>query len=300
MPLKRKMDRIAVLPTKGIGDALVFSIASHQLCTAGCEATLFHNTLPELSSWFPGQDFQRVPKDLLTALSRFDTIIVENDNSPLIAKLRAAFPHLGIWYPTYSLAKHGPLSPRDQVFNPDLSMADNIALVLAKMLSKAPEKTNGIQPPVHLTHRRDLQRVLIHPTSSVREKNWLPERFLALAEKLGKHVMFCVSPQEREAWRWVEERGFALPLLPTLADLATLIYESHSVIGNDSLMGHLASNLAIPSVIIADNPKRMQLWQPGWLPAQLVFPPFWATKSKKWQKSVSVRAAWKAYQNLLG
>src|SRR5579871_602091 len=81
--------KTAVLPALGIGDALLMMIASHQLKLAGHRVTTFHDALPELASWFPGQDLQKCPP--IEALQPFDLILVENDNSPKIKMLLEAF-----------------------------------------------------------------------------------------------------------------------------------------------------------------------------------------------------------------
>jgi heptosyltransferase III len=304
--------KIAVLPASGIGDALLMMIASHQLHLAGCEVTTFHHALPQLSPWFPEHQLAMMPPrdTLIETLSSFDKIIIENDNSSTIPLLASAWdasgPKLSIFYPSYSSTKHAPLSPFDQAFLPHLCMADNIERAIAQLAGIPSTKDNGIMPPATLVHRKAAQRVVIHPTSRVLEKNWLPERFCTLAEKLkdkGYTPVFSVSPSEKKDWSWVEDKGFALPELPTLSSLAALIYESGYVIGNDSLAGHLASNLNIPALIIANDPKRMRLWQPGWHPAQCVFPPSWVPnikflrlREKKWQHFVSVRAALSAFK----
>src|SRR5205823_6117307 len=113
-------------------------------------------------------------------------------------------------------------------------------------------------------------QVLIHPTSRVPAKNWKAEGFVKVAEKLsamGLTPLFCVAPTERAEW---EHLHIPLADAPSLPHLAALIYESGYVIGNDSLPGHLASNLGIPHLIIADDEKRMRLWRPDWLRGELV------------------------------
>jgi heptosyltransferase III len=298
MLLTTNNKRAAVLPAAGIGDALLMLIASHHLQQSGWKVTTFHKALPELSSWFPTHHFALLPS--LEHLDTFDKIIVENDNSPNISLLRKRFREkLSIFYPTYSPQKHGPLSPLDCAFSSTLSMAENIAR------ASSASKDNGITPPKTLQHRLHPKRILLHPSSSQLQKNWLPERFIQLALKLknlGYEPIFTISPAERSEWLFLEERGFSLPHLPTLSALASLIYESGSIIGNDSLIGHLASNLAIPALIIANDPKRMRLWRPDWLTAQLVFPPTLLPNFKglrlrdtKWQHWISVRAVLQAF-----
>jgi heptosyltransferase III len=279
----------------------------------GYRVTTFHNVLPELSSWFPGHDLQVLPsvEKLLSAIASFDMILVENDNSPKIKQLIEAFrPTLSIFYPTYSESKHGLLSPQDRAFDKDMPMADNIAQAIASLIDlPATSKGNGLFPFPHLVHRAKKGQVVFHPTSRETAKNWKSSGFLVVARELKKRgfsPVFCTSPKERPDWQFVEEEGFALANLPTLSDLASLIYESGYVIGNDSLIGHLGSNLNIPTLIIANDEKRMQLWRPGWLKGGLVLPPAYLPnwkclrlKEKKWQHFITPSKVLNAFDELI-
>ncbi len=307
------MQTAAVLPALGIGDALLMMIASHQLKQEGYRVTTFHDNLPELSSWFPGHDLNSFPslETLIETLASFDLILLENDNSPKIKRLLEAFrPRLSIFFPTYSVTKHAPLSMQDFVFDSDLPMADNIAESIAAFLDlPVPSKENGLSPPPALTHRLRKERVIIHPTSRVPAKNWKAEGFLDVAVNLklkGFQPVFCVGPNEWKAWKNIEEEGFVLIDFPTLSDLAAAVYESGFVIGNDSLIGHLASNLGIPTLIIANDEKRMRLWRPGWHKGHLVLPPsylpnwkFLRLREQKWQHFITSNKVLRSFDNLL-
>lgn len=302
------MKTAAVLPALGIGDAILMMIASHQLMLAGYKVTTFHNLLPELKNWFPGQLFEgRLAKEIsVEELKRFDLVIAENDNSSHIKQLiHHLRDSLSVFYPTYAASKHGPLSALDQVFDPNLPMAENIGIAIARLLrSQTISKDNGITPPSSLQHQIHHKRIIIHPTSRAPSKNWTAAKFFTLARILkekGYDPAFCVSLSERNNWKEVEEMGCQIPELSSLSDLASFIYESGCHIGNDSLLGHLASNLNIPTVIIADDEKRMRLWRPGWLLGQVVLPPQWIPnprilrwKQNHWQKLVFVRQVLKA------
>src|ERR1700722_9110644 len=355
------MQTAAVLPTLGIGDALLMMIASQQLKLGGYCVTTFHHSLPELSSWFPGHEL-RSSSD---SLDSFDLILVENDNSPKIKQLLSQYrSKLSIFYPTYSPSKHAPLSPQDRVFNEELPMADNVARSIASLLycvrmenknfdsarqsqieaqwSERGEhsrmamsdeedrsgkvaasqnfyfsseysislvsasKANGISPPVGLAHRSNKTQVVIHPTSRIPAKNWRPQGFFEVARKLkekGFHPLFCVAPMEQQAWKIVEAQGFPLAQLSTLADLAKTLHKSGFVIGNDSLIGHLGSNLGIPTLIIANDEKRMRLWRPGWHPGRLVLPPSYLPNWKyirlHWQQFIRPRDVLKSFDELV-
>jgi heptosyltransferase III len=284
--------KAAVIPCKGIGDALLMMIASYQLHKAGSAVTTFHPALGELQNWFPGQKFAPLPP--LEELAAFSLIVVENDNSEKIDQLRAlhkkgVFPHLSIFYPTHSPYKHPPLNPQDIAFDATRPMAENIANGIAKLLgSETPSKENGLAPPHHLIHKRHLRRIVIHPTSSLAEKNWDGyARVAAQIKARGFEPVIAVSAKEKGAWQ-----EFNPPHFATLADLAAFVYESGFVIGNDSLIGHLASNLQIPTLIIADDKKRMQLWRPGWLEGGVLTPADWIPRrlrKRAWKRWISAR-----------
>jgi heptosyltransferase III len=216
---------------------------------------------------------------------------------------------LSIFYPSYRPNKHAPLFPLDKVFDAKRPMAENISLAIAGLAHQSsPSKDNGLVPPPYLVHRRYRYQVLLHPTSRVPAKNWKPEGFLQVAYHLalrGMQPLFCVGPWERSAWSFVEKEGFGLPEIPSLSCLAALMYESGFVIGNDSLACHLASNLAIPHLVIANDEKRMRLWRPDWLKGQLVLPPSFLPnwkmlrlREKRWQNFISTRQVLRTFNTL--
>lgn len=280
--------RAAVIPAKGIGDALLMMIASHHLAQAGYQVTTFHPHLPQLSRWFPGHAFaDTLPADF----HLFERVIFENDNSPQIQKL----PQGSIFYPTYKVDKHGPLAPLDKVFNPQQPMAANIAHAIGELCSLSNlSKANGLTPPIELTHKKNPRQIVIHPFSSQAEKNWIQKKFIKLAhilEKRGLSPVFAMSPEERLGWK---NGDFPVPHFPNLDALACFVYESGGVIGNDSLLGHLASNMGLPSLILADDRERMRLWQPGWEESTLLTPSPWIPRRLRkvyWKRWITLAQA---------
>lgn len=277
------MKTAAVLPAGGIGDALLMMIASHQLHLRGYEVTTFHPVFPELKVWFPGQNFSDTPTPSL--LSSFDLIVIENDNSPNLSHLLAAYrSKIAVFYPTYSPKKHPPLEALDSIFDPNLPMATNIGAAIGKILQQYPfSKENGITPPNHLVHRKFPRRVIIHPTSREKNKNWSAQKFITVAKRLkqkGFFPCFCVGPEEVSHWSSLKIEGLTLIDSPNLGKFAEFVYESGIVIGNDSFAGHLASNLNIPSLIIANDEKRIRLWRPDWHIGVVICPPKWLPNKK--------------------
>ena len=264
-----KSKKAAIIPSKGIGDALMMMITSEHLRKAGYTVTTVYPKLGELKNWFPGHTFEAREE-----FSSDEWIVAQNNNLPSIDLLKNKYrSHLSIFYPTYSYNKHGFITPLDRVFDTTKTMADNIAGATQSLVPLFLSKETGITPPAHLSHRLYPKRVLIHHTSSLPEKNWLKSKYDAV-------------------FRGLEKRGLQpvfVPEFPTLNELAAFVYESGFVIGNDSLVGHLASNLSIPTLIIADEFERMRLWRPGWLQGSVV------TASQKLAKWKFFRKNWQYF-----
>ncbi|HSX04538.1 MAG TPA: glycosyltransferase family 9 protein [Rhabdochlamydiaceae bacterium] len=282
--------KAAVIPSKGIGDALLMMIASHQLHLHGYSVTTFHEKLNELQDWFLGHQFEK--KEKFDA-DQFDLIIAQNDNSPLISSLILhARNRLSIFYPTYYSYKHAPLSKLDQLFDANEPMASNIAKSISTLLNSPLSKENGLCVPTHLVHHKYPKRIVIHPTSSLASKNWSAHRFIQVAKllrKKGLDPVFAMSVEEKKEWG---DAPFEIQAFEKLDSLAAFIFESGGLVGNDSLLGHLASNLNIPTVIIADNANLLKLWRPGWLSGSVVTPPSWLPnkiREKWWRELISAK-----------
>ncbi|NDD57945.1 MAG: hypothetical protein EBZ47_01650 [Chlamydiae bacterium] len=300
------MKKAAVIPAQGIGDALLMLITSYNLHEAGYHVTTFQPILEELEPWLKTKQFAPIPddQDLTEVLSSFDLVILQNDNSERSRQLiqlrkTGKIKHLIVFYPTYQFHKHGSLTKKDYPFEPEKSMVENIAKATARLLKLAGvSRNNGMLPLPGLVHRKNSRRIVFHPTSKDCHKNWPKKKFLILAHKLqkqGYEIVFAVSTSERDQWQGTHGSTYLLPDLNSLSELAKLIFESKCIIGNDSLVGHLASNLQIPSLIIANDKRRMRLWRPDWLKSELVTPPKIALKwlpnkfkKKYWGHLISV------------
>ena len=281
----------AVIPSKGIGDALLMMIASQTLQGKGYVVTTFHPKLCELKSWFNTHRIE--PK--FDDLSSFDLIVLQNDNSPqakeLIRQYQAGhLPNLSIFYPTHEMQKHKEPTPLDQIFDAKKSMAENIAIAASKLgQDSKPSKNNGLTPPESLILKRFPKRIIIHPSAGEEKKIWPLSSFIKVAQKLekwGYEPVFALSPAEQARF----SIPFETPYFGNLNDLASYLYESGGLIGNDSGTGHLASCFGLPTVIIANCAKRMRLWRPGWQLGEIVTPPRWFPNIKgyrlretKWQ-----------------
>lgn len=261
--------QIAIFPSSGIGDGLIFLTLAYNLHKVGHQVHIYHEALLGMRNLFP--TYQFFSSWDISKLQNYDQIICQNDNSEktksLISKKRDV---LSIFYPTYKKEKHGPLQTDDTTFNCTLSMVDNILIACEKVFNiPTPEKQTGIDNLKGI-YRKYPNRVVIHPTSKDRKKNWPKAKYLKLASSLKKkgfEVVFMLSPYERNEFKELKS-----PYFTNLEQASNYMYESGYFIGNDSGLGHLASLLNIPLITIGNNKKNLDLWRPGYRKGILVTP----------------------------
>ncbi|QZA58804.1 glycosyltransferase family 9 protein [Candidatus Rhabdochlamydia porcellionis] len=274
------MKKAAIICAQGLGDVLLMMIVAHQFKLSGYQTTVFHNHTKELTFLFKDVCFLPYPSldRLEETLASFERVIIENDHSKRaydLFRLREAkkLNNLTFFFPTTS----PKFQEGDFLFDPQLPIASNICRACQTVLQiQNATKENGIYVPKG-TRCRFAKRIVIHPTSNDPKRNWFSSQFLALAHRLKNEkysISFFVSPSERVDWLHVEKQGFQLPFFSDLSQLSTYLYESGFFIGNDSGIGHLASNLGIPTLTISGNPKRVRLWRPDWHTGHIVTLPF--------------------------
>ena len=105
--------------------------------------------------------------------------------------------------------------------------------------------------------------VALHPGSGGRAKRWPVAQFAALAERLGRPVVWLLGPAEAEdaeARRLGERVGVVADGLP-LATLGGLLAQCRAYVGNDSGVTHLAAAVGAPTVAIF-GPTEPAVWAP--------------------------------------
>jgi len=306
----------AVICSQGMGDGLLMMIASQCLVSKGYTVTTYQDSLSQLNAWFPNHHLKKRSslKELEKQLSVYKIIVLQNDNSSLSNAIidlykRGRLNNLSVFYSSYEKNKHAPLALLDRVFDRSRSMVDNIAEAIASVLqcSKA-SKNNGLIVPNSFKKNLYPKRVLIHPTSTTPLRTWDAQKFIEVAQSLvkkGYEVAFCVSPLERPEWVLLVKDRFPLPFFPTLNELAGFIYESNFLIGNESGTAHLASNLEIPTLIVASCQKQMALWRPDWFSTKVITPYRFIPnfkglrlRQKKWQAFISPKRVVHAFNTL--
>lgn len=287
-------------------------IAYRHLELSGYAPTLFHAQHQLLAPLFETVPLLPYPPldALEEALAPFERLLIQNDHSE-----RA--------YHLFDLRKRGRLkgatfflpSPSkkqkegDCLFDPKRSFADNLAEQCHRLFATPLSKDNGLKLPTG-RYRSHQKRILIHPTSKdPKRKSWSQEKFIQLADRLkkqGYQPVFCVAPDERADWEELQE--IPLPHFSNLQEVATFLYESAFFIGNDSGIGHLASNLHIPTLTLVGNRKKAPLWRPDWTLGRVVTPPFSLPNWKGiglplrdiyWKETLSIKRVLHAFERLV-
>lgn len=274
--------KIAVFSCAGLGDFLLTSILSHHLATQGHEVITFHPFMSQMQPWFPHLPIRPYPP----VLEEFDRYFVFYEKSKWMFEvldrcLKEFREKTTVLNPIATPNTDYPYWEEGK-FDGRLPFADNLVRFCQQQLGIAgATKTNGIVIPSDLVVRRYPHRVVIHPTSSRRGKNWPKPKFLKLAKKLkakGLDPVFVTSPQERA--EWPEAREFS-----SLDEVARFVAESGYMIGNDSGIGHLASVLGVPTVSLFKNERTADFWRPSFAPGAVCLPRGWLpnVKGMRWR-----------------
>ena len=298
--------KIAVVTADGFGDGLMMSVASEQFRKKGDDITTFNNHLSQLSDWFPHHQFELPTLEL----DRFDLIILQHDNSEKSAKIIEKYrDKLSIFYPYYDKNRHAPFTKNDYVLDNEKPLVCEIARAVNSLFGLEYNIDNGLQIPNDLRIEKKRGRVAIHPSSSDQSRTWTLKKFVQVARWLtnrGFSPFFCLSPKERELLKPQLPKWIEVPEVSSLDEVAKLIAESHFVIGNESGIVHLASNLDLPFIVVASRMRQMRQWQPGWRIGTIVTPPSWVPnvkgfrfREKYWQSFIPSYFVTQAIKNTI-
>ncbi len=323
---------IALVPSMGLGDSLIYVLLAVNLARAGYRVTMLSNHLAYLAEWLPQLEILPFPSpDQTEALYEAYDVIIADCGGIVAAIKRPAlelaqkfifvgtlkvkadyiFDHterlrlrLGIDKAAHlaHLAKAaGPIRviPDDRV-----TMVDQTVAFCRERLCLSQASTElGLVLPAHIQHRLYRRRVMLHPTSYNAKKNWPWQKYLRLARRLresGYEPEFVLSPKERTSWAAYFEAEFPVPHLADTKALAIYLYESGFVIGNDSGVGHLASALGVPVLTIYRKRRDGFCWRPGWGDNEVVRP--WLSLGalrQAWMYCLSVTRVKRAFDRLV-
>jgi len=306
--------KAAVFCSKGLGDALIFLVIAQNLKNEGYEVDVYHEITVQLQPWFHHFFLRSYPKndEIRKCLEAYDLIIINKDEREISQQIAEEAKELkpdNCWILCPTTCK-GKKILGDFQFDIRKSMVENLQnFCRDKLACKNVVFLNGIFPLKELKYRQCPSRIIIHPTSTSKKRNWPKVKFLALAKILknkGYTVAFIVSEQERSIWQDALNQGYLVPSFASLQDLAAYVYESGYMIGNDSGIGHLASCLKIPTLTIFASRRKRLLWQPGWFLNEKVAAPWWVInikgfrlREKKWHVFISVGKLYNVFKKLV-
>ena len=287
--------KIAFILSPRLGDSLLSMVVVDNLLWQHIPIDVYGDYAYSLRRWFPQVKIFPIPptahcRQILAAYE----VLLHAYRSDILGDAVTGHPGVMVLdeFPTY----------RQTILMPDIQ----VALCREQFGIAQPTRSNGLVAPPGLNFRQFRQRIVIHPMSHQPQKNWPAHKFVELAQQLqrqGYDPQLVVSPAERPGWEWVLNEGLSLPAFATLDALACWIYESGWMIGNDSGIGHLASNLGIPTLTIAMRARAMQRWRPSWAPGKVVLPPRWLAhrwlRNLFWKRLISVKQVLAVFKILL-
>jgi len=282
---------IALMCVTSIGDALMYLGLAQKLCLAGYDVTLYTGIAVQLQTWFPAVTLRQLPNDneLETALKDFDVILTIDRP---------------IWQNWALKDERVHVIPKTAIDH-NKGMLENLLTYAQPLFGLSSTNIeNPLAAPTAAISRRYAERVIIHPSSADPIKNWLPQRFVRLAEQLKKrgfHPVFIVSSEEKAQWKNIIADAFELPAFADFSQTARYVYESGYMIGNDSGIGHLASCLGVPTLSIFARENRATLWRPVWGKNKVVTPYFRLPlkDSPSWKYFLSVKRVLNAFDALI-
>lgn len=284
---------VALLMAPRLGDTLLMMTMAHNLMLNGRSVTVFGDYAHMLRDWFPGMDIRPA--------------LPESEAAGMLASFDcAAQMHVGWPYALHAHSRHYfyydahvVITGKGFVKLNQIRDYCHDALGLDHCVLE-----NGLVPLTGLVHRRHENRIAIHPSSTGAQRCWAPTHFVDLGlrlKRLGYSPMYILAEHERDQWRCLEENGLAIYQSASLGDVAAFIHECGWFIGNESGIGHLASNLGVPTLTVTGRPTRTRAWRPGWAPSEIVYPvyiPGGRWRDRLWRRWLMPRQVLKAFMRL--
>ena len=300
-----KNARLLFVPPGKLGDSLISLVIANNLVREGFDVTVRGEFPHQLDQWLPG--FKTGPNidhdDYEKITRKYDLSIIDSqapnlqrdgvDLRPILAAHSAFFS-----LAHYETSLDGQFDPQTlpsrfqrtlQPLVPNHGLVRNHQDLRLSMVSHTVEfcrremnlsnadSANGIKLPSEIQQNKDLAKklIVISPTSGKLKKNWLPNRFIALADHLhqkGYSCVFTVTPSETPSWRRQLAGRFAVADTDSVSELATLLSKALAVVCNDSGTAHLASAVGASTICLISSRDRFFEWRPGWGHSTLIMP----------------------------
>ena len=255
-------DRIAFISSHRLGDTLLGMIVVNNLRREGFAVEVFSQVVFGLKEWFPGITVFPF-SEFKNRASTYQHIWVER-------------PNRRIDLTDCPQTKSNVVLKESPLYRMALPMSTIHQLICQYELGIAhPVVENGLVIPESAQATKDPQKIIIHPTSSSRLKNWKMQGFIQIGRLLqdqGFDPEFIVAPQDVNIPIRLREAGLNCYSHSDLGSVARRLCTASWFIGNNSGIGHLASNVRTPTITLFALPRRVGRWQPCWAPATAVLP----------------------------
>jgi len=284
---------LAFICSPRLGDTLISLVTVNNLVRNGFVVDVYGDYAYQLKDWFSwARIHAKITVENAALLKQYSQVLHMYD-SPLSDELKKW--HKNSVVLSDSLLYHLPQSMVDiqvQLCREELGLQDVV-------------RENNLKALPGLIASKNPKRVIINPTSFLTRKNWPKNKFIKLAQILTQRsfeVHFIVAPNEYQDWQDVEQYGFIVQQFNSLSAVASYLCEAAFFIGNDSGLGHLASNLGVPTLSIILRKGVARQWRPSWAPNVTVLSPSWLNprpiKEKLWKIFISVKRVLRGFERL--
>jgi hypothetical protein len=282
--------------SNAIGDSLISMIIVRNMMRGGLHVTVFGKVAHGLRAWFPDVLIEPLPSALAMrdTLASFHTVIQMQHNQPVVDLIDCHSRVLTLHEVEFG-SRTGCMAERFADFcRRDLGLSD-VSL------------DNGVSAPAGLRHRHHRNRVVIHPEASTEDKRWPAAQFVRLARRLeqrGFEPHFVIAPHERARWvALLDAHNISAPVFPDLDSLASWVYESGWFIGNDSGVGHMASNFGLPTISLFRRRRVSERWRPVWGTTRVVLSWQWVPtsylKERFWRETLTLGRVLSVFSRLV-
>lgn len=281
------MKKALVFSSVGLGDGLIFLTLSYNLFKNGYFVETYHPFLNEMQSWFPYTnikpfdkfDVSLIEQNNFDFLKDYDLIIINSDytslNKQLLKVAKTNYPQKTFeLHPSTCKSKNylGSLK-----FDIKKNVTQNLLDFCKTNLNLTNlEISNGIEYPKNLVNRKYAKRIIIHATSKDPLRNWPKEKYKKLCLYLKEndfepYIILSIS-EKKDLEDFFKKANIEVLSFNNLNETASFIYEAGFMIGNDSGIGHLASNLKIPTLTIFSQKRKQILWKPNFFIGKTIAP----------------------------
>ena len=280
-----------LIPARALGDGVLALVLAANLRRAGRQAIVYHDHLPELQAWVPDTTLRPLGDGAVWEGVRTgsDDVFLGDPSLPGTPEL----PRTGLY-----VFRKRDWDRRRHVLR-TLETGARRHFGLTQWSDESP-----LRLPPGQAREREPARICLHPTSARAHKNWPPERFLALADRLraaGHEPAFLLAAHEAPAWEALLDNRHPLLVPGTLDAVAATLQASGGAIVTDSGIGHLAAAVGTPTLSLFRKRSAARFWRPAGAHVRVVTAPLrlpGKSGHRNWSRLLSPARVHRAYEAL--